>query len=74
MAGGRQASFARNAAALEQRWNDDTTAGEPAASLEPLRSQLAASPYSNTPRLGLPLWWFGTGQSLLDSLATRTAQ
>ncbi|MGA8521993.1 MAG: hypothetical protein WB807_02950, partial [Candidatus Dormiibacterota bacterium] len=49
MAGERQASFARNAAALEQRWNHDTTAGEPAASLAPLRSRLAASPYRTAP-------------------------
>jgi lipoprotein-anchoring transpeptidase ErfK/SrfK len=69
----RHASFARNAAALEQRWNHDATAGEPAASLDPLRSQLAASPYRTAPSWS-PEWWFGTGQSLLDSLETRTAR
>lgn len=73
MAGERQASFARGAAALEQRWNHDTTAGEPASSLAPLRSQLAASPYRTAPAWS-PEWWFSTGQSLLDGLATRTAQ
>jgi lipoprotein-anchoring transpeptidase ErfK/SrfK len=73
VASGRQASFARHAAALEQRWDAATTAGEPAVSLDPLRSQLAASAYSKTPGWS-PLWWFGTGQSLLDSLQTRTAQ
>jgi lipoprotein-anchoring transpeptidase ErfK/SrfK len=73
VAGGRQASFARQAAALEQRWRADTANGEPAAGLEPLRSQLAASEYSKTPAWA-PLWWFGTGQSLLDSLGTKTAR
>ena len=73
MAGDRQASFARNAATLEQRWKHDVTAGEPAASLAPLRSQLAASPYRTAPSWS-PEWWFGTGQSLLDSLEKRTAQ
>jgi lipoprotein-anchoring transpeptidase ErfK/SrfK len=71
MASDRQASFAHHAAALEQRWGTEITAGEPAASLEPLRSQLAASPYSKSPAWS-PEWWFGTGQSLLDSLDTRT--
>lgn len=73
MAGNRQASFARSAATLEQRWKHDVTAGEPAASLVPLRSQLAASPYRTAPSWS-PEWWFGTGQSLLDSLEKRTAQ
>jgi lipoprotein-anchoring transpeptidase ErfK/SrfK len=73
VASGRQASFARHAAALEQRWDADTAAGEPAASLEPLQRQLAASAYSKTPAWS-PLWWFGTGQSLLDGLETRTAR
>src|ERR1700688_492372 len=73
VAGGRQASFARQAAALEQRWRADAAAGEPAAGLEALRSQLAASEYSKTPAWS-PLWWFGTGQSLLDSLGAKTAR
>src|SRR5579864_1667678 len=73
VASGRQASFARNASALEQRWDADIAAGEPAATLEPLRSQLAASAYSKTPGWS-PLWWFGTGQSLLDGLTARTAR
>jgi hypothetical protein len=73
VAGGRQASFARHAAALEQRWDADTAAGEPAASLEPLQRELASSAYSKTPAWS-PLWWFGTGQSVFDSLETRTAR
>ncbi|MHB8488644.1 MAG: L,D-transpeptidase [Candidatus Dormibacteria bacterium] len=73
VAGGREASFARHAAALEQRWKTDTVAGEPAASLAPLRSQLAASAYSKTPAWS-PLWWFGTGQNLLDDLDRRTTR
>ena len=73
VATGRQASFARQAGALEQRWDADTAAGEPGASLVKLRSQLAASEYSKTPGWS-PLWWFGTGQSLLDSLAMRAAR
>jgi lipoprotein-anchoring transpeptidase ErfK/SrfK len=73
VAGGRQASFARQAAALEQRWRVDTANGEPAAGLKPLRSELATSEYSKTPAWA-PLWWFGTGQSLLDSLGTKTAR
>ncbi len=72
MASDRQASFAHHAAALEQRWGTEITAGEPAATLEPLRTQLAASPYSKSPAWS-PEWWFDTGQSLLDSLDTRTA-
>ena len=72
VAGGRQSSFAHQAAALEQRWNADTAAGEPAAGLELLRSELAASEYSKTPAWS-PLWWFGTGQSVIDSLQSRTA-
>ena len=73
VAGGHQASFARQAAALEQRWHVDTAGGEPASSLAQLRSELAASAYSKTPAWS-PLWWFGTGQRLLDSLGTRTAR
>ena len=73
VAGGRQASFARQAAALEQRWHTDTAAGEPAAGLRRLRSELSTSEYSKAPGWS-PLWWFGTGQSLLDSLATKTAR
>lgn len=73
MASDRQASFARNAATLEQRWKHDVTAGEPAASLAPLRSELAASQYRTAPSWS-PEWWFGTGQSLLDSLEKRTTQ
>lgn len=73
MASDRQASFARNAATLEQRWNHDVKAGEPAASLAPLRSQLAASQYRTAPSWS-PEWWFGTGQSLLDGLEKRTAR
>jgi hypothetical protein len=49
LASGRQASFAHAAAALEHRWDADTAAGEPAASLEPLRSQLARSAYDSAP-------------------------
>jgi lipoprotein-anchoring transpeptidase ErfK/SrfK len=72
MASDRQASFAHRAAALEQRWKTDTADGVAAAAFEPLRSQLAASPYETEPSWS-PEWWFGTGQSLLDSLDARTA-
>ena len=72
VANGHQGSFAREAAALEQRWNTETAVGEPAATLAPLRRELAASSYSHTAAWS-PMWWFGTGQSLLDSLKTRTA-
>lgn len=71
VASGHQASFARHAATLEQRWNADTANGEPPASLEPLRRQLAASAYSKTAAWS-PLWWFDNGQSLLVSLDSRT--
>jgi hypothetical protein len=72
VANGHQGSFAREAAALEQRWNTETAVGEPAATLAPLRRELAASSYSHTAAWS-PMWWFGTGQSLLDSLEKRTA-
>src|ERR1700693_6114093 len=73
VAGGRPALFARPAAALGQGWDAGAAAGEPAARLEPPRTQLAASAYSKTPAWS-PFWWFRTGQSLLDSLGTRTAR
>jgi L,D-transpeptidase catalytic domain len=72
LASGRQASFARQAVALEHRWDADTAAGEPAASLHPLRSQLARSAYESAPSWS-PQWWAGTGQSLLDDLEVRTS-
>jgi len=71
LASGREASFAHRAAALERRWESDVAAGEPAASIEPLRSQLARSPYETAPGWS-PRWWVDTGQSLLDQLETRT--
>lgn len=73
VASGHKGSFARQAAALEQRWDAEATAGEPAATLAPLRTQLAASAYSSAPPWS-PEWWFETGQSLLDNLETRTAR
>ncbi|HEY8675479.1 MAG TPA: L,D-transpeptidase [Candidatus Dormibacteraeota bacterium] len=73
LASGRQASFARQAAALEHRWGADTAAGEPAAGLQPLRSQLARSAYESAPGWS-PQWWVGTGQSLLDDLEARTSR
>ena len=72
LASGRQASFAHRAAALEQRWTADTAVGEPEASVEPLRKQLAGSVYSTAPGWS-PEWWFGTGQSLLGNLETQTS-
>jgi lipoprotein-anchoring transpeptidase ErfK/SrfK len=73
LASGRHASFALHAAALEHRWDADTAAGEPAASVAPLRSRLAGSAYTSAPGWS-PQWWTGTGQSLLDDLETRTAR
>src|SRR6202162_5436058 len=73
LASGRQASFARQAAVLEQRWDAEVAAGEPAASLAPLRHELARSAYESAPGWS-PRWWVGTGQSLLDGLETRTAR
>jgi hypothetical protein len=73
LASGRQASFAHTAAALEHRWDAETAAGEPAASLEPLRSQLARSAYDSAPGWS-PQWWVGTGQSVLDDLEARTTR
>ncbi len=73
LASGRQASFAHRAAALEQRWTADTSVGEPEASVEPLRKQLAGSVYSSAPSWS-PQWWFGTGQDVLDKLDGRTAR
>jgi lipoprotein-anchoring transpeptidase ErfK/SrfK len=72
LASGRQASFAHQAAALERQWNSDMAGGEPAASLEPLRSQLGRSSYDTAPGWS-PQWWVDTGQSLLDHLEARTA-
>jgi hypothetical protein len=73
LATGRQASFAHHAAALEHKWEADAAAGEPAASLAPLRSQLARSAYESAPGWS-PQWWVGTGQSVLDDLDARTAR
>src|ERR1700680_867401 len=72
-ASSRQASFAHRASALEQRWKADTAAGEPAASLAPLRTELAHSTYQTAPSWS-PQWWFGTGQSVLDNLESRTTR
>jgi L,D-transpeptidase catalytic domain len=72
LASGRQASFARHAAALEQRWTADTAAGEPPATVEPFRKQLGSAVYTKAPSWS-PQWWFGTGQNLLDTLQARTA-
>jgi lipoprotein-anchoring transpeptidase ErfK/SrfK len=73
LASGRQASFARQAAALEHKWGADTAAGEAAASLQPLRSQLAHSAYESAPGWS-PQWWVGTGQSLLDDLEASSSR
>jgi lipoprotein-anchoring transpeptidase ErfK/SrfK len=73
LASGRQASFAHQASALKQRWDSEVAAGEPAASLAPLRKELARSAYESAPGWS-PQWWVGTGQSLLDKLETRTAR
>src|ERR1700719_1359523 len=73
LASGRQASFAHQAAALEQRWDSEVAAGEHAASLAPLRKELARSAYESSPGWS-PRWWVGTGQSLLDDLQTKTAR
>jgi lipoprotein-anchoring transpeptidase ErfK/SrfK len=73
LASGRQASFAHQAAALEQRWDSEVAAGEPAASLAPLRKELARSAYESSPGWS-PRWWVGTGQSLLGDLQTKTAR
>jgi len=73
LAGGRHASFARQATALEQRWETEIAGGEPVASIAPLRKQLSDSPYEKAASWS-PQWWFGTGQSLIDSLSSRTGR
>src|ERR1700686_2994565 len=72
-ASSRQASFAHRASALEQRWKADTAAGAPAASLAPLRTELAHSTYETAPSWS-PQWWFNAGQSVLDNLESRTTR
>jgi lipoprotein-anchoring transpeptidase ErfK/SrfK len=68
----RAASFLHGALQLTQSWDAEVAAGVPAASLLPLRQQLAASVYETAPATAA-LWSTDDGSALLGSLNSQTA-
>ncbi|MBJ7593641.1 MAG: hypothetical protein JF886_02065, partial [Candidatus Dormibacteraeota bacterium] len=71
-AAARHAGFAHRAELLEQRWDSDVRDGVPAASIAPLRAELARSLFRSTPASS-PTWLSNDSTALLDSLDRRTA-
>src|SRR5437870_320030 len=63
-------TFAKSAAALEQRWDVMVAEGVPAASIAPLRTSLRHSDYQAG--WWAPVWWTKTGSSTLTDLQHRS--
>jgi len=67
----RSAAFSREAAAIQHRWDLETTEGVPAAQLSPLRAELLASQYDSA-HWWSPIWWTQTGSALVSDLSGDT--
>ena len=67
----RSTAFAKQADAIETRWQMESREGIPAGQFTPLRDELARSEY-RAASWWSPLWWAQTGQSLIDQLSRET--
>jgi hypothetical protein len=64
---GRAASFHDAAATLQRSWSRDVREGVPAASVSPLRKDLAGSKYMHASTWS-PLWWLDDGSAFITTM------